>query len=183
MAGITRRETEVLEELMQGELFHQQVVSNQEPDRRPSFEGEHINGSDGSEQCDIHLNEEPEASVQEDELLKQLEELMRDELFTLPDQSEATSRKIAVDGIVQLLPKYEIQLRIPYVYKPLVGNNTIRLLCLQPGGQDEVLRGSIQHVLLNKNKGYEAVSYVWGPSERPSSLLLEDGIMNITQSV
>src|ERR1700753_3253293 len=99
------------------------------------------------------------------DILVQLEELMKHEFFDNPQKKQLDSKKW------------------PYDYKPLWGSRTIRLLRLSPGVGDSKLEGSITHVLLNKTEAYEALSYVWGDSNKPHSLFLNDGILPITESL
>jgi hypothetical protein len=94
-----------------------------------------------------------------------LEELMQNEFFNQPKEPTLEPNSNA------------------YVYKPIVGDGVIRLLHLKPGKGLEPLNGSLEHVLIAKNSGYEAVSYTWGPSEKPESISLDNGVMDVTLSV
>ena len=50
----------------------------------------------------------------------------------------------------------------PFVYKPLLTSQTIRLLILQPGSNDDPLVCVLEETTLLTNPGYEAISYAWG---------------------
>ena len=70
-----------------------------------------------------------------------------------------------------------------HVYYPLNGANTIRLIKLVPGNQDEPLRGSLFEVDLDTAGPYIALSYVWGSDRKPSVLETPEGNIPITSSL
>ncbi|KAL2063864.1 hypothetical protein VTL71DRAFT_4358 [Oculimacula yallundae] len=59
------------------------------------------------------------------------------------------------------------------IYSPL-SPNSIRILTLEPGSQDSEIRCTRNEVQLHSKDGptYEALSYVWGPPEPTSNILL-----------
>jgi hypothetical protein len=50
-----------------------------------------------------------------------------------------------------------------YEYKPLPDGESIRILTLESGQQDEPLKGILDFVNVNSTGSYEPISYVWGP--------------------
>jgi hypothetical protein len=63
-----------------------------------------------------------------------------------------------------------------YQYRPLTHGKRIRLLYLQPGSDDDPLRGTLEDVDINSGAEYSAISYAWGSSEKPQQIELEPGI-------
>jgi hypothetical protein len=186
MAGITRRETEVLEELMQGEFFQQKEELSSEGDQKESHKVDAISNQNlkAEDDCNLVIAQAFNlASDQNGNFSNELESLMQLELFIEHRQPSTTGLTSSIAKSKEVSPKVKAQPGNPYIYKPIAGSSVIRTLCLNSGTGSEPLKGSIQHILLSKNKGYEAVSYVWGSSERPHRLLLDDGVMEITQSV
>lgn len=59
--------------------------------------------------------------------------------------------------------------KVPYQYQPLQNNNTIRILVLYPGQQNDPLRGTLKVVPIDAAGSYEAVSYVWADPMLPNS--------------
>lgn len=68
-------------------------------------------------------------------------------------------------------------------YVPLENPNHIRLINLLPGAAQELLQASILHTALETAPPYQAVSYVWGSSEKNFILESPDGIIPITASL
>jgi hypothetical protein len=61
-----------------------------------------------------------------------------------------------------ILPKGEAA-KLPYIYKPILQSNTIRLLTLFPGTKGTTIQCELQEVTLSNNRPpYCALSYVWG---------------------
>ncbi|KAG4427692.1 hypothetical protein IFR05_016824 [Cadophora sp. M221] len=70
-----------------------------------------------------------------------------------------------------------------YVYGQLPAHRTIRLLTLEAGFKHSPLRGSLQQVSIDELPRYEALSYCWGSPEKPRSIQLDGGTMDITESL
>ncbi|KAK4220524.1 ankyrin and HET domain-protein [Podospora fimiseda] len=71
-----------------------------------------------------------------------------------------------------------------FEFKPLAEPNSIRILYLFPGQNEDVLLGHIQHVTLAANTSYEALSYEWGSPEKIHILQLEnESVIRITESL
>ncbi|KAL7943855.1 heterokaryon incompatibility domain-containing protein [Trichoderma barbatum] len=75
-----------------------------------------------------------------------------------------------------------------FVYKPLRENKCVRFLILQPGSGSDPLVGSLQVGSLDPEDiaqlpPYEAISYVWGTSDRRFELILDGAILPLTQSI
>ncbi|PKK45416.1 hypothetical protein CI102_11945 [Trichoderma harzianum] len=75
-----------------------------------------------------------------------------------------------------------------YVYKPLGENKCVRFLTLQPGSGSDPLVGSLEFGSLDpadiaQLPPYEAISYVWGTSDRLFELLCDGAILPLTQSI
>ncbi|EMC95167.1 hypothetical protein BAUCODRAFT_56640, partial [Baudoinia panamericana UAMH 10762] len=58
----------------------------------------------------------------------------------------------------------------------------IRVLELQPGNAGEPLHALLRPVSIHKPPSYNAISYVWGSSERSALLHLRQGTLAITAS-
>ena len=71
-----------------------------------------------------------------------------------------------------------------YSYIP-VSDSVIRLLSLVPGNKNDPLRGSFEqgHVGTLPKKKYEALSYSWGPQDKPCYIELVEGRIPITFSL
>lgn len=72
---------------------------------------------------------------------------------------------------------------LPFVYRPLDEPTAIRILVLHPGNPCEPLRGTIHHTIVTSGRSYEAVSYTWGDSSTPRSILLHGCQMPLTESL
>ncbi|PVH72587.1 HET-domain-containing protein [Cadophora sp. DSE1049] len=70
-----------------------------------------------------------------------------------------------------------------FIYKQLPANGAIRLLALEAGFKDSPLCGSLKQVNINKLPRYEALSYCWGSPDKPRSIELDNGTINITESL
>lgn len=75
-----------------------------------------------------------------------------------------------------------------YVYKSLGENKCVRFLTLQPGSGSDPLVGSLEFGSLDPADiaqllPYEAISYVWGTSDRLFELLCDGAILPLTQSI
>ncbi|KAH9207202.1 heterokaryon incompatibility protein-domain-containing protein [Leptodontidium sp. 2 PMI_412] len=70
-----------------------------------------------------------------------------------------------------------------YVYGQLPAHGVIRLLTLEAGFKYSHLRGSLKQVSIDEFPRYEALSYCWGSPDKPQSIQIDGGIMNITESL
>lgn len=74
-----------------------------------------------------------------------------------------------------------------YEYQPLLasgsGSPAIRLLELLPGEGSQPFQVNLFHSTLDEKRPYEALSYVWGDSDRTQQLHSGERILPITQSV
>ncbi|KAG4425994.1 hypothetical protein IFR04_000938 [Cadophora malorum] len=70
-----------------------------------------------------------------------------------------------------------------YTYKPLPSTGSIRILTLEAGFKHSPLRGSLKQVPIDYLPHYEALSYCWGSPDKPRSIELDDGTINITESI
>ncbi|RFU33188.1 hypothetical protein B7463_g3139, partial [Scytalidium lignicola] len=61
-------------------------------------------------------------------------------------------------------------------YRPLESSTHIRILHLKDGGEGEPLRCKIEHVDLQRKPSYQAISYVWGSSNKPFWIEVDDGL-------
>src|SRR5947207_12537416 len=62
-----------------------------------------------------------------------------------------------------------------YQYQPLEHPTHIRILHLKPGDRSEPLRCRIEPVDLTQRPSYQAISYVWGSSDKPYHIEVDDG--------
>jgi Heterokaryon incompatibility protein (HET) len=65
-----------------------------------------------------------------------------------------------------------------YQYQPLQNNDSIRILTLDLGRQDDAMTGTLEAIRIDSAGSYEAVSYVWADPELPSrayDILIRDG--------
>jgi len=113
-------------------------------------------------------------------LSAQLESLMRHEFFgdvptadSFDDLETLMKQEFFAD--LEPPPSYEI-------YKPLLGEDEIRLLCLE-AGKTGGLRGKLVHVHLADKPAYETLSYAWGPPFKSYEITLPNGIRRITESL
>lgn len=67
----------------------------------------------------------------------------------------------------------EATARDTYTYKPLISEDSIRILTLQPGPDGAPLRGRLTVERLCEAEPYQAISYVWGPGSRCQELFLD----------
>jgi Heterokaryon incompatibility protein (HET) len=105
------------------------------------------------------------------EFLEELETLMEHEFFNHTTSAKHRNGEQSL-GSAQ-----------SYSYKPLATKGAIRLFCLMPGTGNDKLKGSLQHILLNKHQGYEALSYAWGSQDKPCYITLPQGTLPITKSL
>lgn len=69
-------------------------------------------------------------------------------------------------------------------FKSLTSPYEIRILHLDPGGQNTPLAGWLEHTSLENQPQYEALSYEWGIQEKTTSINLRGGaILPITESL
>ncbi|VZI03242.1 unnamed protein product, partial [Fusarium fujikuroi] len=71
-----------------------------------------------------------------------------------------------------------------YTHQPLASHDSIRILYLQPGSGDSLIRCTLKEVLLGEAKGkYEAVSYVWGRSDITSTIICNGAALPVTTNL
>lgn len=72
-----------------------------------------------------------------------------------------------------------------YTYKPLSrgANDEIRLLHLEPGSGDDVVRFTLQHVHLSQTPAYEAISYRWGDPADTRDAVCDGATMGINTNL
>lgn len=69
-------------------------------------------------------------------------------------------------------------------YRPLNPNlSEIRLVLLAPGSGTDQIRCCLQHVLLNDNPRYDALSYVWGVASDVRSIVLDGRVFQVTANL
>lgn len=77
--------------------------------------------------------------------------------------------------------------RKPYSYKPLQTKFTIRILRLDPGRENDPLKGELYRTELIDGKGhspkFEALSYVWGKKTFDREIQTPDGVIPLTRSL
>ena len=92
-------------------------------------------------------------------------------IMDAPDEpnprAQATTPDPTLLGLENLMIREFFSL--PFVYQPLDGRSTIRLLVLHLGSPCEPLRGTIQHATVTAGRIYEAISYTWGGDSKPCS--------------
>lgn len=71
-----------------------------------------------------------------------------------------------------------------HYFETLAGPNDTRLLHLAPGADNDGLVGKLEHVNLDHNLRYEALSYEWGNPQKKYSITLSSGSrIHITESL
>jgi hypothetical protein len=70
-----------------------------------------------------------------------------------------------------------------YVYHSLPSGDFIRLLILEPGTDDEVLKGTLHIAPLDEVQVFEAISYVWGSSDKACTILCNERTIRITANL
>lgn len=70
-----------------------------------------------------------------------------------------------------------------FVYEPLPPGDSIRLLELNPGSDDEALHATVVVSRLEAQPKYAAVSYVWGDRDEVTPLMINGVIMLIEQNL
>ncbi|KIW89714.1 uncharacterized protein Z519_09870 [Cladophialophora bantiana CBS 173.52] len=70
-----------------------------------------------------------------------------------------------------------------YRWKPLKHERSIRLLRLSAGHGNQELSGTLQHVSLDDNPKYLAISYAWGSKLQQFKLKTMDGVIPLTLSL
>jgi Heterokaryon incompatibility protein (HET) len=71
--------------------------------------------------------------------------------------------------------------KLQYQYRPLEGDDTIRILTLDAGQPSDPLAATLEVVPIQSAGSYEAVSYIWvdpGLSDRPHQILIHDDDSN-----
>jgi hypothetical protein len=117
-------------------------------------------------------NDEFVRSVPAEGFLDELEAMKKHEFFAdLP-------AAVKVDGG----PEMDTVCSKDFLYKPLVGKDEIRLLHLKHG-KTGGLKGQLLNIRLADNPTYEALSYAWGPPDKPYKITLPNGILRITKSL
>ncbi|ORY14944.1 heterokaryon incompatibility protein-domain-containing protein [Clohesyomyces aquaticus] len=69
-----------------------------------------------------------------------------------------------------------------HIYRPLK-RDEIRLLILNPGTEDEPTECYLEHYPVGSAKPYLALSYVWGSTENPGSILLDGCTFQVTANL
>lgn len=64
--------------------------------------------------------------------------------------------------------------KVSYQYQPLQDGDTIRILTIEPGQKNDLLRGKLEAVTIDSAGNYEAISYVWGPPESAYDITICD---------
>lgn len=70
-----------------------------------------------------------------------------------------------------------------FEYEPLEGPRNIRVLHVHPGLPGDLLSCHLEHVDLNLNPTYEAISYVWGNPSFSHSILCDGRRIVVTKSL
>ena len=68
-------------------------------------------------------------------------------------------------------------------YQRLETRETIRLLHLHPGKNDELISCHLRHVSLNKRPEYEGLSYMWGDSNSKQTLICNNVEARVTSNL
>lgn len=81
-------------------------------------------------------------------------------------------------------PIQTVSRREIFRYPPLMHNDSIRLLVLEPAATVEAeLKATLSLVRLHNKPTYEAISYAWGPPVFPERIQLVNGRLKITESL
>ncbi|KAL3417678.1 heterokaryon incompatibility protein [Phlyctema vagabunda] len=70
-----------------------------------------------------------------------------------------------------------------YRYKSLQHDDEIRILLLEPGTVSEPVSCELHHVRLSEDVVYEALSYAWGSTSKPRTILCENKNLAVTESL
>jgi hypothetical protein len=70
-----------------------------------------------------------------------------------------------------------------FVYRPLAGISSIRLVELLPGEQEDVLKCRLLESTVDGDTPYEAVSYVWGDATDATTIICNDRLLQITSGL
>jgi hypothetical protein len=68
-------------------------------------------------------------------------------------------------------------------YRPLKNEDSIRLLNLEPGSEDDPIRCQLLNVRLSSNPRYEAISYTWGRNDYPKLISVNDVQIEVTETL
>jgi hypothetical protein len=70
-----------------------------------------------------------------------------------------------------------------YVYQPLLHEDSLRLLILEPAAIGERIRCRLEHSRLSLNPQYNAISYAWGESLNEHTISLDDSTFEIRRNL
>jgi hypothetical protein len=70
-----------------------------------------------------------------------------------------------------------------YVYQPLLHEDSLRLLILEPATMGERIRCHLEHSRLSLNPQYNAISYAWGESLTEHTISLDDSTFEIRRNL
>jgi len=70
-----------------------------------------------------------------------------------------------------------------YKYEALPNSRSFRLLTLKPGTDKDEIKCELKVLAMEEAPHYEALSYVWGSSERTHTMICKDTPMKITASL
>lgn len=73
--------------------------------------------------------------------------------------------------------------KFPYRYKRLQHPDEIRLLVLYSGSFSDPIKCRLDHVRLAEEPPYDALSYAWGDSSKPRTVLCENRAIPVTGSL
>jgi hypothetical protein len=88
------------------------------------------------------------------------------------NQHEATRGEILV----------QIQNSVDFVYTPIVGKDTIRLLLIYPRPLEGPLKCALFSVPLSSMPCYKAISYCWGSKEKNFKIIVNDRSLKVTSN-
>lgn len=79
---------------------------------------------------------------------------------------------------------YDVKLKQckPFVYSPL-GTREIRVITLLPDADYKPIRCTLEHVSLDEEPEYEALSYTWGPDEINAALLINGKSVGVRRNL